>query len=228
MSDQPETIKKDDGIAVFSIIKNTTCSECGVDVFKGGLLRVENQKPLCLDCADMGHLVFLPSGNVALTRRSKKYSTLSAVVLRFSRTRGRYERQGLMVEPAAVERAEEECLGDEEKRQLARERAAVVREKEDERYLVAFRAEILKHYPSCPADEASAIAEHACEKYSGRVGRSAMAKELDAEAVDLAVRAHVRHCHTGYDKMLARGEDRREARDRVRDAMELVLSEWAK
>jgi hypothetical protein len=43
----------------------------------------------------MDHLVFLPSGEAALTRRAKKASGLSAVVVRWSRTRKRYERQGL-------------------------------------------------------------------------------------------------------------------------------------
>jgi hypothetical protein len=46
-------------------------------------------------------------------------------------------------------------------------------------------------YPACPPDADLAIAEHACEKYSGRVGRSSAAKDLSQDAIDLAVRAHV-------------------------------------
>src|SRR5206468_12104016 len=65
------------------------------------------------------HLVFLPRGDIALTQRSRKYSGLSAVVVRFSRSRRRYERQGLLVELAALERGEKECLSDEEKRRVA-------------------------------------------------------------------------------------------------------------
>jgi hypothetical protein len=38
-----------------------------------------------------------------------------------------------------------------------------------------------------------AIAEHACKKYSDRVGRSAAARDLDAVAIELAARAHVQH-----------------------------------
>jgi hypothetical protein len=54
----------------------------------------------------MDHLVLLPSGGDAgLTRRARKASTLSAVVVRWSRTRQRYERQGLLVEPAALKAA---------------------------------------------------------------------------------------------------------------------------
>jgi hypothetical protein len=47
--------------------------------------------------------VFLPAGDAALSRRARKASTLSAVVVRFSRPRKRYERQGILVEPKARE-----------------------------------------------------------------------------------------------------------------------------
>lgn len=46
---------------------------------------MEGDGPLCMDCADLGHLVFLARGDAALTRRAKKASGLSAVVVRFSR-----------------------------------------------------------------------------------------------------------------------------------------------
>ena len=91
------------GIVVFSILKPSACAECGVELWKGSFLRMEKEKPLCLECADLDHLVFLPRGDVALTRRSRKYSVLSAVVVRFSRSRKRYERQGLLVESGALE-----------------------------------------------------------------------------------------------------------------------------
>ncbi len=58
--------------------------------------------PVCMACANMDQLVFLPSGDAALTRRAKAASHLSAVVVRFSRSRGRYERQGILVEEAAL------------------------------------------------------------------------------------------------------------------------------
>jgi hypothetical protein len=46
----------------------------------------------------------------------------------------------------------------------------------------------------------------------------------DDEAVQLAVVAHVRHDETNYDELLARGVERRDARDRVRDEVDRVLS----
>jgi len=82
---------------------------------------------LCLACADLDHLVFLPPGDAALTRRARKYSTLAAVVLKWSRARKRYERQGLLVEAQATEKAEQECLADIEVRERRREREAAKR-----------------------------------------------------------------------------------------------------
>jgi hypothetical protein len=206
-------IDADDEIVVFSILKPSACSECREELWKGSFLRMEQGRPLCLECADLDHLVFLSRGDAALTRRSRKYSTLSAAVVRFSRSRRRYERQGLLVESGALERAEEECLSDEAKRRIAREKAALAREQADQQYVVQFTESIRSRYAGCPAGEAEVIAKHACAKYSGRVGRSAAAKSFDARAIDLAVTAHVRHAHTEYDLLLSRvGNDQRRVR----------------
>jgi hypothetical protein len=72
---------------------------------RSDLLIMEDAGPVCMKCAQMDHLVFLPSGDPGLTRRVRKASTLSAVVGRWSRARRRYERQGLLVEPAALDAA---------------------------------------------------------------------------------------------------------------------------
>jgi hypothetical protein len=58
------------------------------------------------------------------------------------------------------------------------------------------------------------------------VGRSAAAKELQANAVELAVRAHVRHWHTQYDELLGRGLARDDARARVAAAVEKRMADW--
>lgn len=72
-------------IVVFCLVTDSVCFECGAELWKGDFLQMEKGKPLCLACADLDHLVFLPGGDAALTRRSRKYSTLSAIVVRFSR-----------------------------------------------------------------------------------------------------------------------------------------------
>jgi hypothetical protein len=74
------------------------------DGAKGSFLSMEKGQPLCLSCADLDHLVFLPAGDTALSRRSRKHSPLSAVVVRFNRARKRYERQGLLVTNAVLAR----------------------------------------------------------------------------------------------------------------------------
>jgi hypothetical protein len=216
----------EDGIAVFIVGDASKCDECGSDFVDGDFLKTEGANGLCLDCADLGHLVYLARGDMALTRRSKKYSTLSAVVLKWSRRRKQYERQGILVEEAALERAEVECVIDADVRAVRQVREAERRAVRDMEYIGEFETKIRELYPSCPADAARQIAEHACEKYSGRVGRSARAKEFDPKAVRLAVGAHVRHKFTAYDELLARGCARQEARDTVVDKMDRVLRSW--
>ena len=90
-------------LVVIEPLNEWRCTACGGS---GWVLFMEGPGPLCMDCADLGHLVFLPAGNAALSRRAKRASRLSAVVVRFSRARKRYERQGILVEEAALEQAE--------------------------------------------------------------------------------------------------------------------------
>lgn len=222
----PDKSSSSDDIVVFWILRDSVCAECGEELGKGRFLRMEGKRPLCLACADLDHLVFLARGDAALTRRAGKYSTLRAVVVRFSRARKRYERQGVLVEEAALARAEQECLSDADLRRVARERAADRREELDAEYVEQFTRRIGELYPGCPSEEQRAIAEHACQKYSDRVGRSAAAKDFDAGAVELAVRAHVRHAHTSYDALLSRGIPRQEARARVSEAVANRLEQW--
>jgi hypothetical protein len=186
---------------------------------------MEDPGALCLDCADLGHLVFLPSGDAALTRRAKKASRLSAVVVRWSRSRNRYERQGILAEPEAIERAEIECLSDAEVRARRGERGQA-RADEDVRLAAELAAAIRALFPGCPVDRAEAIARHAATRGSGRIGRSAAGRVLDPDAVRLAVAASVRHVDTGYDRLLMSGVDRETARRQVRLRVEDVLSAW--
>ena len=80
----------------------------------------------------MDHLEFLPAGDMALTLRAKKYSSMYAVVLKWSRVRKRYERQGLLVQNEALEKAEQECLVDADLREVRRLREAERRADIDE------------------------------------------------------------------------------------------------
>ena len=95
-------------LVVIAAIKPWTCTECGGEFGAGAVLLMEDAGPHCMDCALLGHLEYLPAGNAALTRRAKKLSRLSAVVVRWSRSRKRYERRGILAEREAIEQAEAE------------------------------------------------------------------------------------------------------------------------
>ena len=190
------------------------------------LLVLEEGAPRCLDCADLGHLVFLPRGDTALTRRAREESALSAVVVRFNRRKARYERQGVLVEEEALTRAETRCLVDAEARRRRRSRDARRRAAEDVRFTDAFAAEIRRLFPGCPAARAQGIAAHASVRGSGRVGRSAAGRALSEGAVFSAVVASVRHLDTPYDQLLMSGVPRHEARRRIAAAVERVLGGW--
>ncbi|GAB2963301.1 hypothetical protein GCM10023080_025040 [Streptomyces pseudoechinosporeus] len=211
-------------LLVIQPIRNRHCAEC-----RGGpleMLVMEKGEPHCLDCADLGHLVFLPRGDTALTRRAREGSALSAVVVRFSRRRSRYERQGVLVEEEALARAEERCLADAEARERRRDRDARRRAAEDVRFTEAFAAEIARLFPGCPADRAAAIAAHASVRGSGRVGRSAAGRALSEDAVVSAVRAAIRHADTPYDQLLMSGVPRHEARRRIASTVEETVRAW--
>lgn len=214
-------------LKVFISHQDFTCDECRDNLGHSAWIFLAGERgALCLTCADLDHLAFLPTGDAALTRRAKKYSRLSAVVLSFSRARRRYERQGLLVEDAALAKAEAECLADEDVRQRRQLREATRRDGLDERYVNQFASRIRTFFPGCPSGREQAIAEHACRKHSGRVGRTAAAKEFDEDAVRKAVVAHIRHVETNYDELLGAGHERADARNIVAEQLDEVIERW--
>ena len=88
------------------------CHRCGGG---GDLLIMESPGPACLHCAGLDDLEFLPRGDALVSRRAKAGSARFAVVVRFSRTRKRYERQGLLVEPQALAAAQTEVAERQDK-----------------------------------------------------------------------------------------------------------------
>lgn len=211
------------GLVVIQPVRDWVCSDCGNS---GDLLRMDDTGPLCLPCADLGHLVFLLAGDAALTRRATKASSLSAVVVRWSRTRKRYERQGVLVEEQALALAEQQCLSDEDARARRRERDRIRRASDDEQFCASLAKEIMRLFPGCPPGRATAIARHTALRGSGRVGRSAAGRALDQDAITLAVVASIRHEDTDYDALLMSGLPRNTARDQVRTAIDGTLTTW--
>src|SRR5215468_2061289 len=174
-------------LVVFDILRESKCADCRKELLHGDFLFMEGERPLCLTCADLDHLVYLPRGDTALTRRARKHCTLSAVVVRFSRARKRYERQGVLVEESALEQAEAECLADADQRKVRRERADIYRDKQDQVLTMRMAESIRQLFPGCPPEEAQAIAAHTSIRGSGRVGRSASGRALEEEALRVAV-----------------------------------------
>jgi hypothetical protein len=119
-----------------------------------------------------------------------------------------------------------ERLADAGIRLRRRERDAVRREHEDVEFHRRFAAGIARQYPGCPPERAAAIARHAGLRGSGRVGRSAAGRDLEEEAITLAVIASIRHGDTDYDDLLMSGVARAAARDRIRPAIDKVLAAW--
>jgi hypothetical protein len=211
-------------LVVIEPLKQRHCAECRNGPLPLHLL--EFNAPVCLHCADLGHLVYLPRGSAALTRRAREASSLCAVVVRFNRRRKRYERQGLLVEEGALARAESACLADADARARRRERDAARRAAEDVRFTADLTAEILRLFPGCPPARARDVAAHASVRGSGRVGRTAAGRSMEVGAVTAAVRASVRHLDTEYDALLMAGVARHEARTRVAAVIEGVLASW--
>lgn len=226
MAEEQKYSGKDNELVVFELLTPTKCAECGEPMARGSLLVKKGELGLCLECADLDHLSILPRGDATLTRRARKCSGLWAVIVRWDRKHKRYERQGILVEEEALDQAMAQCEADADVRAQRRGLAQIRAETLDQEYVRQFAAAIRGRYPQCPEGSEVKIAGHACRKYSGRVGRSAAAKDFSEKAIDLAVQAHVRHVHTRYDELLMVGFDRDAARVAIRNDVADVLRAW--
>ena len=146
--------------------------------------------------------------------------------MQFNRRRKRYQRVGILVTSAAINAAEEQCEADADLRAERRERGAQRRAEQDVVLVEQMTDLILAEFPSCPLEEAKEIAVHTAERGSGRVGRSAAGRELQLDAIALAVGAHVRHVHTNYDQLLMEGTERQAARQLIQETQTQVMRRW--
>jgi hypothetical protein len=102
------------------------------------------------------------------------------------------------------------------RRARRRERDLKRRAEEDLELQARMAREIAHLFPGCPPDRAQAFARHAATRGSGRVGRSAAGRGLEADAIELALAAAVRHEDTCYDRLLMSGLEQGQARAEVR------------
>jgi hypothetical protein len=108
------------------------------------------------------------------------------------------------------------------KETLSSRRAAT--QKRDARFTDAAMEELEEQFPDMPEQEKMMVLKHGFRKHSGRVGRTGR-MPLPHKAL-LAVIAHVRHRHTKYDSILARGVERAAARKAVNRKIQSVMRDW--
>lgn len=213
---------------VFFVLFPSQCSGCSTALDRDSLATRNGKEFRCLDCSGLDGLELLPPGNVALTRTAQNLSARKAIVLKFNKSRKRCERKGTLVTAQAIEAARVKCEASEPSRMKNRESAGRRREKQEASFVDEFAKKIHMIYPNAPEGTGKRVAEHACQTGSGRVGRTSMAKQLSVGAVSLAVVAYVRHNHTPYDQLLAKGHPRDLAREQIRDKVDNLLCDWAK
>jgi len=206
---------------------HTRCAGCTAELLQHEMaLRKTSKEYHCRNCAGAADLVFLPSGDATLTRRAAKFSRLMFPVVEWNKRRKRFERRGTLVQEAALAEAQASCAMDEDKRAVTREKARERAAVEDQKYVEEFARKVNEMFPGLDEKTAQRIARHACEKYSGRVGRTAGAKQLDPELVTVAVVAHARHEHTNYDHLRAIGMNKEDSRRRIRPTIDRLLEKW--
>lgn len=147
---------------------------------------------------------YLPRGDTFITRQVKKGPHW--VLHGHYNSEGYTPVLGVFAPAAAIEAARAAALATKTNREQARPRARARREKAEEAYHKEFEEACLLFldFASVHQELAREIAhgatEVACEKYSGRVGRTALVPLADK--VCLAVRAYIRHNHTNYESNL--------------------------
>ncbi|XXG99685.1 peptide transporter ptr2 [Hypoxylon texense] len=160
--------------------------------------------------------IFVPKGNAYITgncRKKTRGEGRKVYVVHNSK----HQPMGIRVPYAIYESVLE-------KHNETQESRAKAVEKKDNKVKADFRASITSQFPEIPEGELTRIVEHATRKYSRRVGRTGT---LDlAKKAQLAVRAHIRHLHTEYDKILADGALRDDARSRIYKKVEDVAMKW--
>ena len=93
---------------VWEVMRDSECGGCGEMVYPGAYIFRDKIRALCLPCAKLDQLAFLPSGDAGLTRLSKQRtieaSAPYAVVMRFNQGRSHYQRVGILVREKILDR----------------------------------------------------------------------------------------------------------------------------
>ena len=98
---------------VYALSKASRCYGCDKRLLENEIVKLKHKENesevLCVDCAGLGGLELLRSGNATITRLAKKYSKSRYIVMKWSELWKAYERQGLLLERQAIEQARKEA-----------------------------------------------------------------------------------------------------------------------
>jgi len=106
--------KKSPANAVFALSRASRCHGCDAKLPVDEIVKLNSKSKdetevFCRKCAGLEDFEILRSGNAQVTRLAKKYSKEHFVIMKWSELWKTYERQGLLVQPDALERAREEA-----------------------------------------------------------------------------------------------------------------------
>lgn len=87
---------------VFVPQRESRCDKCQKELPRGAFIRLHDSRAECMTCAGYEDLLYLPAGDPTMTRRARAASERYAIVMKWSRARERYERQGILVQRDAL------------------------------------------------------------------------------------------------------------------------------
>ncbi len=98
---------------VYSLSRASRCHSCDKKLQPGEIVKLqkseEDREALCRSCSKLDGYELIVKGNAKITRLATKYSKMSFVVMKWSEVWKTYERLGILAEPEAVDRAQEEA-----------------------------------------------------------------------------------------------------------------------
>jgi len=95
----------------YKLTSGSRCYNCDLKREAGSIVtlkREEDEKEvLCAKCSQLETLEFLPGNKAKLTQVARNNSVRKFVVMQWSQLWKCYERQGLLLEPSAIDKAQE-------------------------------------------------------------------------------------------------------------------------
>ncbi|KAH7160832.1 hypothetical protein EDB81DRAFT_783252 [Dactylonectria macrodidyma] len=158
---------------------------------------------------------FLKKGNVFLTAKTRRKTHDAKKTLYVVTEKGKP--LGLRAPIWILKEVHDADRSTKNKRQSDVKRRDDANEKE-------FETAIRRIFPEIPEDSLQKVIKRALQKRSGRVGRTSTLPVQDR--AQLAVAAHVRHCHTQYDKLVRGPMSKNDAREKIKGEALRVLSQW--